>query len=167
MNAPSPERSSPVGEERDWAAAPEYVLRSLPEHAARAGMIDDVLGEDGFLLHGDLVQLLAFADRAVTERGRNRALLLSLTPAAADAGPAERAALFAVTAAMEDIADAPAPVGRAAVPYRVAWARTRPRTEVTTLDGEADRATAVCVFEGDDGRPRLAGAGYTISQGMG
>ncbi|UJW28628.1 hypothetical protein L3Q67_25515 [Saccharothrix sp. AJ9571] len=164
MNANSPGPSSPG---RDWAAAEAYVLSSLPAHAARAGMIDELLLADGFLLHGDLVRLLAAADQARTAPGRERALLVSLTPAAVGAGPAERAALFSVTAAMEGIAGLSEPNSAGPPPYRAAWAATRPRSETAVLDGGIDRATGVCTFDGDDGRPRLATVGYEIQRGLG
>ena len=52
-----------------WEAVPSYLLRSLPTHAARAGMIDELLVDDEFLLHADLRRLIPLADDATTPEG--------------------------------------------------------------------------------------------------
>ena len=47
-----------------WENAPGYLLRSLPAHAAAAGLVDDLLCDDAYLLHADLRRLIQAADGA-------------------------------------------------------------------------------------------------------
>ena len=91
------------GRRSRWKDAPEYLLRSLPGHAAAAGLVDDLLCDDAYLLHADLRRLIQVADGAGSAPGRRRAQLLRLTPRAIAAGPADRAALFSVTEALDDL----------------------------------------------------------------
>ncbi|HEY2577380.1 MAG TPA: WD40 repeat domain-containing protein [Streptosporangiaceae bacterium] len=143
-----------IGTQRGWAQAPGYLLRSLPAHAAQAGMIDELLADDGYLLHADLRRLIPLAGDAGSEIGYRRATLLRETPWAIAAGPPARTALFSVTASLENLgrsfsfSDSPAP-------YRATWASVLPRTERATLEGHTGAVHAVCAFE-QDGRTLLA-----------
>ena len=58
-----------------WQDAPEYLLRSLAGHAAAAGLVDDLLCDDSYLLHADLRRLTQVADQAASAEGRRRARL--------------------------------------------------------------------------------------------
>src|SRR5262249_5458852 len=91
------------GRSSSWQDAPEDPLRSLPGHAEAAGLADDLLCDDTYLLHADLRRLLHAADGASSVQGRSRAQLVRLTPRAITAGPHERAALFSVTEALDDL----------------------------------------------------------------
>ena len=106
---------------QDVTNAPGYLLRSLPGHAQAAGMIDELLADDAYLLHADLRRLLPAADSARSAEGRRRAKMLWLTPQAIPAGAAERAALFGVTEALEGLGTRYRQ-GRWNVPYRARWA---------------------------------------------
>lgn len=139
-----------------WAAAPEYLLRSLPQHAARTGTIDTLLNDDEYLLHANLTRLLPAADRATTDIGRARAQLLQRTPFAVSADPAERAALFSVVDRLDNLDTGLVPGEDA--PYRARWARTPPRTERSVLEGHSDAVCDVCSVP-VDGRSFLASAG--------
>lgn len=134
-----------AGRDTGWAAAPAYLLRSLPAHAASAGLIDDLLTDDEYLLHADLRQLIPLAGHARTSPGRSRARLLRLTPQAIDAAAGERVALFGVTEVLEglgrDYADWSAPTR-----FRAVWAATVPRAELAVLEGHTDSVRAVCAF---------------------
>jgi hypothetical protein len=92
-----------VGRVTGWDRAPAYLLRSLPHHATRGGVIDDVLGDDHYPLYADLRQLIPAAAGARSPDARGRARLLRKTPRAIDVSPAERAALFSVTEAQEHL----------------------------------------------------------------
>ncbi|GFJ93162.1 trypsin-like peptidase domain-containing protein [Phytohabitans rumicis] len=144
-----------IGRDNGWDAAPPYLLRSLPNHAHRAGLIDALLTDDDYLLHADLLRLLPPAHRAHSVAARARTRLLSLTPHANAAPPPERAAMFSITQKLENLSpithDRP-------IPYRARWARTRPRTEVRRLEGHTGRVNAVCAVT-TDGRSLLASAG--------
>ncbi|MGH8934478.1 MAG: trypsin-like peptidase domain-containing protein, partial [Egibacteraceae bacterium] len=124
------------GARAGWDRAPVYLFRSLPGHAVRAGLLDELLTDDDYLLHADLRRLTPAAAHAVTPAGQQRARLLRLTPRAIDADPADRAALFSVTEALEGLGHAyrgrPSPL-----PYRARWAVAAPRTEQAVFEGHS------------------------------
>jgi len=134
-----------IGQQRGWGQAPGYLLRSLSAHAARAGLIDELLADDGYLLHADLRRLIPVAEDAGSEVGNRRATLLRETPWAIPADAPTRTALFSVTASLENLgrsfsfSDEPAP-------YRATWASVLPRTERATLEGHTGAVHAVCAF---------------------
>ncbi|MFC4065774.1 AAA family ATPase, partial [Actinoplanes subglobosus] len=129
------------GRERGWEHAPEYLLRSLPGHAARAGMIDHLLADDAYLLSTDLLRLIpaAAADRTAT--GRHRVHLLRLTPQTTAALPPERAALLSLTQALQQL---PVSFTHRRTPYQAQWASLPPRHEHATLEGHTGWVNAVC-----------------------
>ena len=131
------------GRRGGWQNVPGYLLRALPGHAQAAGMADDLLTDDRYLLHADLRRLLPAAGQAVTPDGRRRARLLQLTSRAITAGPAERAALFSVTEALDGLGDAYR-AGEWNAPYTARWAVVRPRTERAVLEGHQGWVNAVC-----------------------
>ncbi|BCJ39427.1 hypothetical protein GCM10010168_63250 [Actinoplanes ianthinogenes] len=135
-----------------WAAAPRYLLRSLPGHAQRAGLVDELVADDGYLLHADLLRLIP----ATTAAGPARARMLRLTPQAIGAGPAERAAMFSVTQVFEGAAP-----GFAAqpAPYRGRWATVPRRTELLSFEGHTRQVNDVCRMV-VDGRSVLATASH-------
>jgi WD40 repeat protein len=143
------------GRAAGWSAAPEYLLRSLPQHAARAGRIDDLLNDDDYLMHCHLDRLLVDADAAGTELGRARRLLLQRTPAAVGAPPGERAALFSVVDRLDNLE---ARITATGAPYRARWAHTPPRLERTVLEGHSLAVHDVCAIT-VDGRHLLVSAG--------
>ncbi|WP_127502562.1 AAA family ATPase [Actinoplanes solisilvae] len=145
------------GRARGWENADPYLLRSLAEHAVAAGLIDDLLLDDEYLLYADLLRLVPPADYARTILGQQRARLLRLTPRAASASPSERAAQFSVTSVLEGL-DARVAVNRRA-PYRAMWASVQKRREWAVLDGHVGGTGAVCEFESRDGERLLASGG--------
>ena len=122
-----------------WQDAPGYLLRSLPGHADAAGQVDELLGDDAYLLHADLRRLMQVADGAFSAQGRRRARLLHLTPRAITASPKERAAYFSVTEALENLG-ASYRNGDWDAPYHARWASVRPRV----LDGHQGPVHGVC-----------------------
>ena len=131
------------GRRSGWKDAPDYLLRSLPAHAAAAELVDDLLGDDAYLLHADLRRLIRVADDADSEQGRRRAQLLRLTPRAITAGPADRAAFFSVTEALDDLGASYRDGGWQA-PYRALWASVKPRSERAVLEGHQGWVNGVC-----------------------
>jgi WD40 repeat protein len=142
------------GRKMGWGQAPVYLLRSLAFHAARAGIIDDLLCDDSFLLYADIDRLLPFVEGATSSDGQGRVRLLRLTPDALAAEPETRVALFSVTESLESL-------GRSffasalAAPYRARWASTRPRAELAVLEGHTGPIGSGCAFT-QDGRVFLA-----------
>ncbi|WP_433532173.1 trypsin-like peptidase domain-containing protein [Micromonospora sp. CA-263727] len=148
-----------------WASAPDYLLRSLPQHAARAGLVEQLLTDEDYLLHAHLDRLLTVVDTEQTPMAslpRARARLLQRTPLAVAAEPAERAALFSVVDRLDGLDSA---ITATAAPYRARWAHTPPRQERSVLDGHSQAVYDVAAIEidsrrllasvGDDGTVRL------------
>ena len=146
-----------AGRQSGWGQAPDYLLRSLPAHAVAAGMIDDLLADDAFLLHADLRRLIPLTDHATSKTGRRRSRLLRLTPRAIPADPATRMAMFSVTETLENLGHSYTSKNSPA-PYRAKWAAAVPHTERSVLEGHTDWVNAVCAFT-VDGRTLLASGG--------
>ena len=145
------------GRHDNWQVVPDYLLRSLPGHAQAGGLVDDLLADDGYLLHADLRRLLQAADDASSASGRRRARLLQLTHWAVTAPPGERAALFSITEALDDLGTAYRADNWEA-PYEALWAAVRPRNERAVLKGHQDWVRAVCAVT-VDARHLLASGG--------
>ena len=126
-----------------WEDVPNYLLRSLAGHAQAAGMVDDILSDDAYLLYADLRRLIQVADQAGSAHGQRRAQLLRLTPRAITAGPRDRAALFSVTEALDHLGTNYRDDGWEA-PYRALWASVKPRSERVTTDGHQGAVNGVC-----------------------
>ncbi|NRQ33376.1 WD40 repeat domain-containing protein [Nonomuraea sp. NN258] len=144
--------------QRPWASAPPYLLRSLAGHAVRAGLLENLLSDERFLLHADLPRLSAHAAGATSPEIRQYLRLIQLTPQAAAATPPERAALFNVTSVLAQLPP-PLRIQDRAMPYRAAWARVQPRTDQALLLGHTGVVTGVCAFTLND-RTLLASGGY-------
>jgi len=141
-----------------WADAPGYLLRSLPGHAGLAGRVDDLLCDDAYLLRADLRRLVQVAGQARSAPGRQRAQLLRLTPRATSAAAPERAALFSVTEAMDQLGTSYRDPGWQA-PYRALWASVRSRSERAGLaEGHQGAVNGVCAVT-VAGQQLLASAG--------
>ncbi|MGH3205787.1 MAG: AAA family ATPase [Streptosporangiaceae bacterium] len=141
-----------------WENVPGYLLRSLPGHAGAAGLVDDLLRDDAYLLHADLRRLLQVAHRADSAAGHGRAQLLRLTPRAITAEPRDRAALFSVTEALDGLGTAYRDPGWRG-PYRAVWASAKPRRDQhAVLEGHQGAVRAVCPVD-VSGRQLLASAG--------
>ena len=150
------------GRDGGWENVPEYLTRSLPDHAAVAGLVDDLLTDDGYLLRADLPRLMLAARPTASPTARHRIRMLELTPEAVPAAAGERAALFSVTQALEGME--PGFGSRSGAPYLALWARAQPRGRQAaaegrpgTAEGHQDWVRAVCpVTVG--GREMLASA---------
>ena len=135
-----------LGADRGWHNAPAYLLRSLPVHAARAGMVDALLSDGEYLLHADLRRLLLVSHLAESPEGRLRDRLLRLTPQAVMAPSTTRAALFTITEALDDLGISIRRSGWPR-PYKAEWAATaRPRIEHMILEGHTGGVNALCAF---------------------
>ncbi|OLZ66556.1 hypothetical protein AV521_27045 [Streptomyces sp. IMTB 2501] len=146
-----------LGQAEGWDRAPAYVLRSLPRHASRGGVMDDLLTDAAFALHADLRRFIPVVGLAQGAEMRDRAQLLRRTPLAIDASPAQRAALFSVTEAQEGLGRTYRRLAMAS-DYRAEWASVSPRAEEAILEGHADEVRAVCSVS-LAGRTHLASAG--------
>jgi WD40 repeat protein len=144
------------GQTAGWSRAGRYLLQALPAHAARAGMVDDLLLDDEYLLSADLLRLAQVADYASTPVSRSRARLLRFTPSAAHATAGLRAALFSVTVAVERLRSEV--TATETMPYRAMWAAVTPRDEHALLEGHDGPVLDVERFAAD-GRELVASAG--------
>ncbi|MFJ8826064.1 trypsin-like peptidase domain-containing protein [Streptomyces sp. NPDC102467] len=128
-----------------WATAPSYVLRSLPGHAVRGGIIDELLADDSYPLHADLRRLVPAAKAASRPAGRTRARLLRKTPQALEAVANERIALFTVTEAREQLGFSYRDQASDAItPYHAQWAVGAPHAEDIVLEGHTGWINALC-----------------------
>ncbi len=143
-----------VGSERGWSEAPAYLLHSLPYHAARTGMIDELLADDAYLLHADLSRLIPLTNHASSSTGRERAQLLRLTPRAISADPSARTAMFSVTETLENLGRRYT-TSHFPAPYRAKWATAPHRKEWFILEGHTNWVNALCAFT-QNGRYLLA-----------
>jgi WD40 repeat protein len=146
------------GRGKGWASAPAYLLRSLSHHAQQAGMLDELLTDDAYLLHADLQLLAPQAAQATTDAGQQRARLLRLTPyAAATEDPRKRRALFSVTETLEKLGDSfradPGPA-----PYRARWSAVSTHAERAAQEGHTGGVIDLCSLV-LDGRTRLVSGG--------
>ena len=146
-----------AGEHQGWDHASSYLLRSLPAHAAAAGMIDTLLVDDAYLLHADLRRLIPLADHATSQPGRQRSRLLRLTPRAIPADPPTRTALFSVTETLDHLGRSYTTSSFPA-PYRAVWATAMPLMERSLLEGHTEWVRVLCPFD-LAGRTLLASGG--------
>lgn len=144
------------GRRLGWDRAPAYLLRSLPRHAVRGRVIDELLTEVEYALHADLRRLIPASGSAFSEAARELAQLLRRTPQAIDCDPARRAALFSVTEAQEGFGQVYGPLA-ANGPYRAEWAAVAPRAEEAVLEGHSAEIRSVCAL-GPASRTLLASA---------
>ncbi|MGH3614999.1 MAG: trypsin-like peptidase domain-containing protein [Pseudonocardia sp.] len=145
------------GRSLGWDDAPAYLFRSLPGHAARAGLVDELLTDVAYVLRADLHRLIPAATQARTTAGQEQAKLLRLTPRALTAAPNERLALLSVTESIDGSTRAFRSRPEAS-PYRGLWARTSPRVERSVLEGHTGGVYRVCPIR-VEGRELLASAG--------
>ena len=84
---------------RDWAGAPFYTRAHLAAHAARAGVLDSLIADPGFLVAADRAGLMAALDSASTARARHVAWFYRTTAdGVSTANLAERAAYLQLAA---------------------------------------------------------------------
>ncbi|MFI7446504.1 trypsin-like peptidase domain-containing protein [Nonomuraea sp. NPDC049714] len=140
-----------------WASAPDYLKRSLPQHAADGGVLDELLAVDDLPLHADLMRLIPLARGAVTPEGKRRARLLRSAPQAVAADPDERLGVLSIAEALDGLGDAYQRMPHPS-PYRARWARVEPRLMETVLTGHAAPVSGACAVTVDD-RTLLATAG--------
>ncbi|WAZ19199.1 trypsin-like peptidase domain-containing protein [Streptomyces cinnabarinus] len=146
-----------IGQERGWSHAPAYLLRSLPAHAQRGRVIDDLLRDEVYALYADLSRLIPSATDASEPATRQRAQLLRKTPRAVNAPAAERAALYSVSEALHGLGSAYRDLDHHA-PYRARWAVAQRSDEEALLDGHTGQVTALCRVRTSEGRLFLASA---------
>ncbi|MBU8858269.1 hypothetical protein KSK32_13675 [Micromonospora sp. WMMB482] len=143
--------------ETGWASVPGYLRSSLSHHAARAGLVEQLLADDDYMLHAQLDRLLSVIDteRPLSSLSQARVKLMQRTPLAMVASPAERAALFSVVERLDGLGSG---IETVAAPYRARWAHTPPRQERSVLDGHSQAVYDVAAIELND-RRLLASAG--------
>ena len=145
------------GQATQWRDVPEYLLHSLPGHAHAGGLAGQLLTDDAYLLYADLRRLMQIADDAALPGEHRRIRLLRLTPRATIAGARERAALFSITEALDNLGTVYR-ADRWRAPYRAQWATVHPRSERAVLEGHQGLVWAVCSVT-VKGRSLLASGG--------
>ncbi|MFI6516676.1 trypsin-like peptidase domain-containing protein [Spirillospora sp. NPDC050679] len=152
------------GQAIGWENAPDYLLRSLPDHAAAGRCLDRLLEDTGFLLHAELSRVLSVKYSATGTKAQDCVRVLDLTPQAREAAPLERLALLALTEAMENLGRRFQEAARTApASCRPTWAACQARLEVARLEGHTDVVEAVCAIPSPDGPALLATASRDTS----
>ncbi len=139
----------------DWATAPPYTRTHLATHAARAGRVDTLLTDPGFLLAASRPQLLASLDaadsapgRAAADAYRRAAHHLRAKPVREHASYLQLAARCGRAPELADALDAHGLPGM----WSARWASWRYQPPHQTLTGHTEWVSAVAVAE-LDGRP--------------
>ena len=139
-----------------WHEAPRYLLRSLPGHASRGGMLNRLLRDDEYLLHADLRQSINATSGSVGPLDRDRVKLLSLTPSAAyQPTRLPEVRFFSLTEVLEGLGTSYRK--RADGSFTAIWATTSPRAEYLVIEDCAKPVTAICTLRAG-GRTLLASA---------
>ncbi|MFV5992555.1 WD40 repeat domain-containing protein [Streptomyces sp. NPDC056231] len=137
-----------------WQNCSPYMFKSLPNHAHRGGILDEILVDNEYLLRCDLPRIIPLADDGASEATRHRAQLLRKVPQAIGATPEERVSLFSVSELQERLGsnfkEYPAHT-----PYRAEWTTVTPRSEEVTLEGHTGGVGALCAVKAG-GRQLLA-----------
>ena len=146
-------RSAPA----EWATADPYVLRHLAIHADDAGMLDDLVTDEDFLLHADSRTTLPIVSRTVTDRITDRlAVYLMAGPLLHDTPPAVRA--FTLTSLRQRFDVRETSWGTSAVPVaRCLWSTAPQVSEHRLLRVGAQHIEGLAAAE-VDGRWLLAAA---------
>jgi hypothetical protein len=130
---------------------------STARHAELAGLLDELLADDEYLLDADLQRLTPLAAQARTEAGKEQARLLRLTPYAVQVGPQSRRALFSVTEALERLGDT-FRGSSGPGPYRASWSTAATHLERAAQNGHTGGVAEVCTYA-SGGHVFLASAG--------
>jgi WD40 repeat protein len=149
----------------DWAHAPSYVRRHLAAHAAAAGLLDDLLGEAGFLATAEPGRLLAALAEATTERGRQIAQIVErVGQQLLQAPPGEQVCYLEMAARMasddplaKDLAEF-APQR----PWSVPWARWEPLDQGRLLGHHNDYVVGVSAVDTEDGTIVVSASAQSI-----
>ena len=155
-----------AGREAGWDQAPPYLLRSLPGHASRAGLIDDLLSDESYPLYADILRVLAAADDAGSLASQRLIRMLMLSPPAIRGeGAPGRAAILSVTETQEGLGDHYRRSG-IRTPYRAVWTSATGGVAQSVLrrsdgrdDAGADEISAVCGFA-SNGKSLLASGAW-------
>ena len=156
------------GGARDWAAAHPYTRAHLATHAARAGRIDDLLTDPGYLLAAGRPQLLAAADtarsapaQAAADAYRHAAPHLRAAPAEQHASYLQLAARCGQAPQLADALDRCRPPGTWSTRW-ASWRLEPPHHAFTAHTGPVEAVAAaelegrpVVVSGGDDGTVRV------------
>jgi WD40 repeat protein len=153
--------SRPGGSGRDWSAAHPYLTRHLASHAARAGLLDELLVDPGFLLAADPARLLHALPATSTSAGRQAAGVFRLAVHQLRDCPVEEAAAYLELTARQqhadDLADGIQGLGFAQ-PWSARWAVWQPAPAHHILGRHSGEINGVAVAE-LDGRPVVVSGG--------
>jgi WD40 repeat protein len=147
--------------EKEWAAADPYLRRHLAEHAARAGALDALVADPGFVLACDLSRLLTVIAAARTPEGRMAAdVVVRAAPYLKPEAPDRASCLqmFARRYGAARFADRIGGSNTPALPWSTRWAHVTPSTPHRVLGTHDELATAVTGLVMPDGE-RVAVSG--------
>lgn len=137
---------------KDWAGAHPYVRDYLAEHAARAGVLDDLLADPALVLAMEPVRLgVALSRNRGRDAGPNEAAVLQCLEHLRSGNTqtmASQLALAALQSGADDLARNTVVVAKGAA-WRPSWTRWSPNPPHTVLARLTGGIIAACVIDGD------------------
>lgn len=149
----------------DWAYAPSYIRRHLAAHAAVAGLLDDLLGEAGFLATAEAGRLLAALPEATTERGRQIVQMVErVGQQLLQAPPGEQVCYLEMAARManDDLLAKNLAEFAPQRPWSVPWARWEPLDQGRLLGHHNDWVVGVSTVDTEDGTIVVSASAWAI-----
>jgi len=146
----------------DWAHAPSYIRRHLAAHAAAAGLLDDLLEDQPYLLAADPAALVPHLGAARSAKARAIATVYRQTAHhLAHLDQSTRASQLEVIAEHLGCHSLAARIASAAPdrPWQTRWSRGRRATSHQVLTGHTDEVTGVAAGELPDGTPVIVSSG--------
>jgi WD40 repeat protein len=147
---------------RDWSVADPYTRMHLPAHAARAGLLDELLIDPGFLLAADPARLLSVLPAARALLARTAELVFQQAAPYLLAAPADDRAAYLEMAARRNHADGLAERFAELQPQRpwlVAWTDWQPASPHRILGNHAGMVLGVAVAEHEGRRIVVSNGG--------
>jgi len=147
-----------LGKSSAWTDVDPYLTRSIPAHAAQAGMLDEIILDSDYALNGDIQALVRAPSTGVSVAAMDRLRALRLAPEAVPSDPAHRAAAISLTSTLEGMPPDTVPDFSGIVPYVALWGDSQPSLTIGVLGEHVGSVEAMCVVE-IDGRQLLAACG--------
>jgi hypothetical protein len=143
-----------------WLDCDHYLWRHLADQAAKAGRLDELVRDPGYLAVADPARLVLALPQIESAEGRRFAAVYErVADRLVKLTPVDRMAYIHMMAQMEDPELAPRMEPPAATVWRCAWARTRP-TRPHRIIGKHPRWITSVTFGTIDGRPVIVSGSH-------
>lgn len=140
---------------KQWLESDRYLWRYLADHAAKAGLLHELIGDVGFLAIADPVRLAQLVwNEPGGEAWRAAEIYLRISDRLIGKTPEQRLSLIHLIAQMEDPEFASELAPPIPVAWRCRWAKVRPTAPHRVIGHHHASVGAVAIGE-VDGRPTL------------